>query len=282
MQRQLMRNVFVVSALAAVIATTAFVAAPPGASAEAPNDVFASGNAKTYTEPNGVVHYVFEPERMPGNRVRTVKGVRQEDGSCTFAQSGSGSVAENAKTGGPKVTVSLEITFDPATCVSEYAEATYLAAATPESVRKDFESNDGMLGDGVGTVDENEAAVASSWYGAINGVHKDPIPATVTKTEASLHWGTSGATSHWNGYYYLSGTGWSMPYYSPVNTSSYTNTRANFKNTLFCNPFASTYTNHTRDEFRGYTSGSWHWYWTHSKSGDCSSLLNSGYYLETP
>lgn len=50
---------------------------------------------------------------------------------------------------------------------------------------------------------------------------------------------------------------------APVNTTSYTNTRANFTNTLFCNPFASTYTNH-------------------SKSGDCASLLSSGYYLDTP
>ena len=100
--------------------------------------------------------------------------------------------------------------------------------------------------------------------------------------QASLGWGPSGATYHWNGYYYLSGTGWSMTWWSPVNTSYYTNTRANFKNTLFCNPFASTYTYHSRDEFRGYTSGSWYWYWTHSKSGDCASLLSSTYYLDTP
>lgn len=271
-----------------MVAAATALAAPDasGAAGQAgPNDQ----PEQTCTAEDGVVHYPFDPSRLPEYSVRTLIGTRENDGSCTFTESGSGSMAENARSGGPKLTVSTEITFEPATCRSEFAVATYLAGEVPAPVAEDRALVDGLASEGTasgltvdGSGESPDAAASYTWYGALNGVYKNPILATVTKTEASLGWGPSGATYHWNGYYYLSGTGWSMTWWSPVNTSYYTNTRANFKNTLFCNPFASTYTYHSRDEFRGYTSGSWYWYWTHSKSGDCASLLSSTYYLDTP
>ncbi|MCB2177854.1 MAG: hypothetical protein KQH57_18745 [Actinomycetales bacterium] len=276
------------SLVVAMIAAATALAGQDASAAEAQNGPKSQVD-QTYTALDGVVHYAFDPSRLPGYTVHPLIGTPENDGSCTFTESGSGSVAENARSGGPKLTVSTEITFDPVTCRSEFAVATYLASEVPAPVAEDRQAVDGLTGEGTASgfpVDASgkpsSAAASYTWYGALNGVYKDPIPATVTKTEASLGWGPTGATYHWNGYYYLSGTGWSMTWWSPVNTSYYTNTRANFKNTAFCNPFASTYTNHSRDEFRGYTSGSWYWYWTHSKSGDCASLLSSTYYLDTP
>lgn len=268
-----MMLVVMLPAAAVTASADGLVGAPTGADA----------NPHAYIDAQGVTHYAFDPESMPGNSTRMQQGVRESDGSCTFTLGGSGSAAANARTGGPKVTVGTETTYDPSLCLRQLAEATYLANEVPAAAVERFASASAMGSSG-GEPGRGllGSAATTYWYGALNGVYSDPIPAVVTRTESSLGWTSAGATYHWNGYYYLSGTGWSMTYYSPVNSSTSTNTRANFKNTAFCNPLLSTYTNHTRDEFRGYADGTWDWGWTSSKSGDCASLLSSGYYLETP
>jgi hypothetical protein len=90
------------------------------------------------------------------------------------------------------------------------------------------------------------------------------------------------AWAHYNTWDWLSGTDWHRDAYSTGNTSTATNTKATFRNTLFCNRLANTYAYHYRTEVRGYTKGTWDWGWSSDKAGDCASLLSAGYYVETP
>jgi hypothetical protein len=66
------------------------------------------------------------------------------------------------------------------------------------------------------------------------------------------------------------------------NTATTTNTFGTFRNYAFCDPTASTNTNHSLTRFRGYTGGTWDWNYSVSKSGDCDWLLHYDYYLSHP
>jgi len=257
-----------------VIATAAMMAlgaVPAHADSSEPPDV-----PKTYTDGAGVVHYAFDPDWLPGADVVVSRGAVSKSAGCVIAASGSGAVE-----GEGTVTVGRELTFDPATCTVQMAVASYPADETPAVVLErfgptgDLEHAEESSGEGVG-------ARATTWNGFINVFYNDPVSIRVNMTGASHTWSSAGAVSHYNTWDWFSASGWYRDAYSTGNTSTATNTKATFRNTLFCNPVANTYTYHNRTEFRGYTNGTWDWGWNTTKSGDCASLLSAGYYVQTP
>jgi len=261
----------VVAILTAALLSTA-AAAPATAAAELP-DVPA-----TYTDAAGVVHYAFDADALPGAMVVTQRGAVSKSGSCVIEVRGAGTVGS-----GRTVTVAQEVTYNPATCEVELAVASYPADKTPQVVREQFGPSTSTMEHAEATSSTGPiAARATTWNGFINGFYKDPPGIRVTRTGASHTWSSAGAVTHYNTWDWLSGTDWHRDAYSTGNTSTATNTKATFRNTLFCNPLANTYAYHYRTEFRGYTNGTWDWGWSSDKAGDCASLLSAGYYVETP
>lgn len=74
------------------------------------------------------------------------------------------------------------------------------------------------------------------------------------------------------------GTGWSREsssfYRNAICSSVYSSTYAKFKNTLFCNPFADTFTWYGPNRVEGRPDASAVHTWSASKAGDCASLLS--------
>lgn len=257
-------------ALVASLALAAPALADEGGSAPPAND-------RTFIDEVGVVHYLFDPAQLPGAILQTDVGASRDTGSCEFTASGSGRAD-----GVPQLEVAMEHTFDPATCTRELAVARYDLSAVPQVVLDYLELPEGS------EIDENFEEGASStarlanWFGRMNARVQDPIGIHVSSTTAEHTWNSGGLVAHNNVWGWYTPTGWSRTSSSVINTPTVTNTRGTFQNVAFCNPFAATNTNHSRTEFRGYTSGLWDWGYTMAKSGDCAELLSYHYSVITP
>ncbi|MCB1280477.1 MAG: hypothetical protein KDB18_03035 [Salinibacterium sp.] len=258
--------------VAALIASIG-IAAPAYADSETSQLV---ANPTRYIDHSGVVHYQFDPVELPGAIVRVDAGT-STDGSCQFTGTGSGSAKD-----APTIEVGSELTFDPATCTRQIAVGKYELSNAPASVLATLNIPKGMITDSVIDTAASAQAALSNWYGMMNARVQDPIGIHVSETEAEHTWNSGGVVSHHNRWGWYSPTGWSRTSSSTLNTSIATNTRGTFQNIIFCNPFAATYTNHSRTEFRGYTSGLWDWCYTMSKSGDCAELLSYHYSVIAP
>lgn len=247
--------------------------APAHAETPSPQDV-----AATYTDASGVVHYAFDADWLPGAKLVTERGTMSKAGNCSIEVTGAGRAGS-----GRTVTVGTEVAYDPATCQVQLAVASYPADQTPQVVLDRFGPTKQMThAESTSTSGSLAAARATTWNGFINGLYKDPATIRVTMTGASHTWSSSGAVTPYNTWDWLSASGWYRDAYSTGNTSTATNTKATFRNTLFCNPVLNTYAYHCRTEFRGYTNGTWDWGWSSDKAGDCASWLSAGYYVETP
>jgi hypothetical protein len=104
----------------------------------------------------------------------------------------------------------------------------------------------------------------------------------VTYTWTSHRWNSSGAISQGYGTDQLNATGWWRDSLKRTTTDAVSDTAAVFKNTLFCNPTATTTVNHKKTRFQGNLSGTYSWAWDSTKGGDCSDLLSGNYYLDAP
>lgn len=246
-------------------------AAPVMARADGPP----AARGETAIDEHGVVHYRFNPVELPGARATSEMGSR-EDGVCLFVGSGRGAARG---LGVARLTVMRELSFDPATCRRELAIARYPSDGVPRPVAEEF---DLVISPAEKSSGVEAEAVAAYWQGVLDTQVRDPPGIVVSRTKATHRWWTSGAVAHGNNWYWFEPSGWSRTSHSATNNSLLTDVRGKFKNTWFCDPNLSTYTNHSKTEFVGYNNGTYDWSYKMSKSGDCSSLLNYNYGVWTP
>lgn len=76
-----MRSVTKALALVAGLVASATALAAPDASGAAGQEGPNGQLEQTYTAEDGVVHYPFDPSRLPGYTVRALIGTRENDGS---------------------------------------------------------------------------------------------------------------------------------------------------------------------------------------------------------
>ncbi len=229
---------------------------------------------ETYTDEYGNIHYRFIPEEMPGFTLVTEQGERTtllDDSSapsCTFnfTRTFTEDLAHFAE----------EVHFDPVSCVQVLAEATYDNRNIPASLLERAVPPEGSESEGQSD-SSSDMKASAKWRAYVAGYFNDPIPANVNRTEATLGWNASGRTDSTHKWTWLTLTGWSRTSSSVIDGQNQSTTIGKFKNTLFCNPIAATYTNHHGTTVRGYSNGTWQYTGSFTKSGDCSSLLKSGY-----
>ncbi|WP_448062007.1 hypothetical protein [Cellulomonas hominis] len=237
--------------------------------------------AATYVDASGIVRYKFDTDEIPGATVRLETGNSSVDGTCSFSSSGKGSALTS---GGPRLEVGAELSFDPDTCVREVAVASYPLDAAPAELLAEVDTPAALTSEHVSQTFKGTGAVGvlATWSGSLNARVQDPVGIHVSRTEAARTWNSSGGATNTNGWGWYTPSGWTRLTYSTANTSTATNTKGTFMNLIFCNPFGETHTNHSRTEFRGYTSGAWDWGYDMTKSGDCSALLSYHYTAVTP
>jgi hypothetical protein len=266
------------AALVLTFGVTPAVAVAPGDSHGSPSSTGAAAVERTYVDGSGVVHYKFDPSTMPGMTVRKEVGVRGEGASCKFDGGGSGAATES----GPSIEVGAEITFDPKTCGRQLAVAKYRLDEAPDEVLSTLEVPEGMTTKTLAETGPESAALLANWYGSINARVQDPVGIHVTSTTSEHTWNTGGAVAHGNWVGWYAPTGWQHVSSEASNSATSTNTKGFFVNVPFCNVSAPTYSNHSRTEFRGYTSGAWDWGYAMYKWGDCDYLLSYHYSVVTP
>lgn len=270
-----------IAASAGLVVAFAGTVPANGATADDDSPQQRAGVSETYVDRAGVVHYEFDPASLPGFTVKSEQG--RSDSNLRSGSDSTCMYSAQSTHDDDRVVVGIELSFDPATCTLEIAEASYRQEEVPQAVEeliaaKSSGSSDQQAASGLGTGGIAPLA-AASWRGYISVFHNDPIPAQVNSTRAVMGW-NSGARTDANGKWnWLSGTGWSRTSHSVTASGLTTTARGSFKNVLFCNPVAATYTSH-KAVFKGYANGGWATQRNWSKSGDCSSLLQGGYAAE--
>lgn len=234
-------------------------------------------NDSTYVDADGVVHFQFDPEILPGAQLVTQAGSATLTASCVFTGEGHGMADGEAM-----LEVGIEVRFDPASCTRDLAISRYPLGNVPASVARYLELPAGSEIEGRIEAEGGTAAPQATWYGSINARVQDLVGIHVSSTTAQHSWNSGGAVVHGNRWGWYSPSGWWRTSASTLNTVTATNTLGTFQNAAFCNPWASTYTNHYRTEFRGYPSGLWDWGYALDRSGDCSGLLSYHYSATTP
>jgi len=252
----------------------------------------AARTASTFEDAKGVVHYKFDPSRLPGHVLAKDRGDKSA-GGCAFEGAGGGQAA-----GEQTLTRVTEVKFDPASCTRVLAVATYPLSDLPAAVEKSLEQSElakGSSTDGqksTATQDLAVAAAAASYSGYLKANVEDPPGLNVSSTRSTIHWtATSSCVTsstrdpYWS---WLSASGWSRTsgtILANINacTRAYLNIAGTFKNNAFCPGSGNTtYTNHSKTVFEGLPNGEYSWAYTMDKSGGCSSLLHYDYDLSHP
>jgi hypothetical protein len=156
------------SLLSCALTTVLSIAASPAQAAPTPDipDV-----DQAYTDASGVVYYAFDADSLPGAKLITVEGAKSKSANsrtatCDLGASGSGVAGVD-----PKVIVGLEVKYDPATCTSQFAVATYPADEVPQVVADTYGPTSEAKKD---SREASPEAAAASWYGDISGFYRDP------------------------------------------------------------------------------------------------------------
>ncbi len=225
-----------------------------------------------------VIHYPFDASDLPGAQFVEEQGVKDEDGSCLFTQSGEGREAS-----GPTVSVAREVDFTPSTCTHTLAEATYTPDTVPAAYQNELVSDSAEA-----DTDEHAQPAVTVYVGQIKVNVEDPVQIDVSSTRAKVTWsgGSCVNSSHHYAYWgWYSPSGWQRTNaswaYDRNCSRAYTNVMGRYKNVPFCWPW-TTYTNHAKTWFEGRPYGGWYWSYSVSKSGGCTSLLHFERIITTP
>ena len=211
-------------------------------------------------------------EPMAEARQITYRGQRDGDGGCSFTgketvPAGDGVIASHER----EVATNLE------SCTTKMERGTLASASSDSDTGATLtEGADAPLGDSAAP----SASLASrtAWH---RTYFEDPPGIDVNSARTNVSWTYDGScvTSSWDHVTnYTWFTGWSKDSSSTTaaRICSYARTTSysTFKNTVFCNPLASTWTHYEPNRLRGQEDGGYDMYWEWRKSGDCSSLLS--------
>lgn len=222
---------------------------------------------ETYVGDDGIVHYAYDPADRPGAILRSEAGVAR-DGGCAFIGQGSAPGADET------LLVVDEVLYDPSTCTRTVSVAKYESGNVPAVVLKGIASN---LETTSTQRTGGSALLATSWTKKLTIWVADLVGIHVSETSTKRTWNSSGGYSgiHTRGTY--TPTGWTITKYTPIDTSTYSDTIAQFQNVAFCNPVAATYSNHNKTRIVTNTGGGSTWSYSMYKWGDCAELLSYHY-----
>ncbi|MGH8776155.1 MAG: hypothetical protein ACRDWI_13650 [Jiangellaceae bacterium] len=191
-----------------------------------------------------------------------------------FSGSGSGEAGN-----GPTVSISREVSFDPATCTRDFAVASYAAYSVPAQYVDDIAesaTDEESVSDGV--------TPYYSWTGQLKVNVEDPLQIDVSSTRSKVQWsGSSCATSSYHNAYWswFEQSGWRRYFddwsYGRNCSRAYTNTLGKYYNYIFCTIISQpsvTYTDHKKTWFEGRPGGRYYWSYSVGKSGGCTNLLH--------